>query len=59
MVLMDSLDLIYIRKVSSFCPYGPYELRYFDVKLQFAELHVLKIQHRHRHRPTLRDKRGV
>ena len=41
MVLMDSLGSIYIRKVSSFCSYVPYELKYFDVKLQFAEFHVL------------------
>ena len=44
MVLMDSLGLIYIRKVSSFCSHGPYELRYFDVKWQFAEFHVHKIK---------------
>ena len=57
MVLMDSLGSIYIRKVSSFCSYGPYELRYFDVKWQFADFHVRKFLHRHR--PTLLGKRGV
>ena len=57
MVLMDSLGLIYIRKVSSFCSYGPYELRYFDVNWQFAEFHDRKI--RHHHRPTLLGKSGV
>ena len=40
MVLMDSFGLIYTRKVSSFCSYVPYELRYFYVKLQFAEFYV-------------------
>ena len=54
---MDSLGSIYIRKVSSFCSYGPYELRYFDVKWQFANFHVRKFLHRHR--PTLLGKRGV
>ena len=39
---MDSLGLIYIRKVSLFRSYVPYELRYFNAKFQFDEFHVLK-----------------
>jgi len=43
---MDSLGSNCIRKVFSFFPYVPYELRYCDAKSNLYKIHV-KIRRRH------------